>query len=339
MAYLFLMFQDQRILDTISNISTNGESGRLEILAGATQAELSFLDGKLVDARVGHLKGFQAINAIASMRATRFSFDPTFDPLNSSSITSSERLVLQKFFGIQTAVPKAYSEPVAEEAISEDKEEATLVTSNPPEAEVRNPPAYAPAPVYSYQRTLIMAVLAITVLAAVAVLAYLSRERSSSSSAVATKIESASPTVSIPSTPAPAASAPVEQKTEPAQTAQDLSGRWNVVNTVESTSYQSFKNMKIGFALSIDQNGTQFTGKGQKVSENGVSLPPSSRTPIKVQGSINGDRVEATFFEEGATRKSNGRFVWRIDNAGRLNGIFATTAARSSGKSAARREL
>ena len=332
------MFQDQRILDTISRISTNGESGRLEILAGATQAELSFLDGKLVDARVGHLKGFQAINAIASMRATRFSFDPTFDPLTSSSITASERLVLQKFFGIQTVAPKDYSEPIVENAITEDKEEVTLVADNPPEPELRNSPAFAAAPVYSYKRTWIMAVLAIMVLAAVAVLAYLSRERSSSSPAVATKIESASPTVSAPATPAPSVSAPEQQKTE-AHTAQDLSGRWNVVNTVESTSYQSFKNMKIGFALSIDQNGTQFTGKGQKVSENGVSLPPSSRTPIKVQGSINGDRVEATFFEEGAARKSNGRFVWRIDNAGRLNGIFATTAARSSGKSAARREL
>ena len=210
-------------------------------------------------------------------------FDPTFDPLTSSSITASERVVLQKFFGIQTAAPKDYSEPVVEKAITEDKEEAILVTSD---AEVRNPPTFAPAPVYSYQRTLIMAVLAITVLAAVAVLAYLSRERSSSSPAVATKIESASPTVSAPASPAPAASSPVAKNTEPAHTAQDLSGRWNVVNTVESTAYQSYKNMKIGFALSIDQNGTQFTGKGQKVSENGVSLPPSSRTPIKVQGSI-----------------------------------------------------
>jgi len=56
--------------------------------------------------------------------------------------------------------------------------------------------------------------------------------------------------------------------------------------------------------------------------------------------SIDGDRVEAIFFESGALRKTNGRFVWRIDQAsGRLNGTFASTAAGSSGKSAATREL
>ena len=93
--------------------------------------------------------------------------------------------------------------------------------------------------------------------------------------------------------------------------------------------------MKIGFDLSIDQTGSTFTGKGRKVSENGRSLPASSRTPIQVKGSINGDRIEATFIEEGTARKSNGRFEWRIDKSGRLKGNFATTAAGSSGKSAA----
>ena len=94
--------------------------------------------------------------------------------------------------------------------------------------------------------------------------------------------------------------------------------------------------MKIGFDLSIDQTGSTFTGKGRKVSENGRSLPANSRTPIHVQGSINGDRIEATFIEEGSARKSNGKFVWRLDKTGRgLTGNFATTAARSRGKSAA----
>jgi hypothetical protein len=57
-----------------------------------------------------------------------------------------------------------------------------------------------------------------------------------------------------------------------------------------------------------------------------------------VKGSIDGDKVEATFLEEGALRKTNGHFVWRIDKAGRLTGTFVTTAARSSGKSTARKE-
>lgn len=98
--------------------------------------------------------------------------------------------------------------------------------------------------------------------------------------------------------------------------------------------------MKVGFNVSINQSGKDFTGKGEKVSENGQSLPAGSRTPIEVRGTINGDKVEATFSENGATRKTNGRFVWRIDKAsGGLTGTFVSGAARSSGKSAAKKEL
>jgi len=38
-------------------------------------------------------------------------------------------------------------------------------------------------------------------------------------------------------------------------------------------------------------------------------------------------------------RKTNGRFVWRIDKAsGGLKGTFSSTAARTSGKSAATKQ-
>jgi hypothetical protein len=131
-----------------------------------------------------------------------------------------------------------------------------------------------------------------------------------------------------------------ETTAAPHTTAQNLSGKWNIVNTVQTTSYRSFKNLQLGFALSIDQNGNSFTGRGLKVSENGRILPVNSRTPIEVKGSIKGDRVEAVFYEEGTVRKTNGKFVWRLDNAGRgLTGSFNTTAARSSGKSAATKAL
>ena len=121
---------------------------------------------------------------------------------------------------------------------------------------------------------------------------------------------------------------------------ENLTGKWTVVNVVEKTSYRSFKNLEIGFRLAINQTGRTFTAKGEKVSENGRSLPASGRTPIHVTGSINGDRVEATFFEEGALRKTCGRFVWRIEKPGLgLAGTFVSTAARTSGKSAATKEL
>jgi hypothetical protein len=120
----------------------------------------------------------------------------------------------------------------------------------------------------------------------------------------------------------------------------DLTGNWTVVNTVEQTSYQAYKNMRVGFNVSINQSGRDFTGRGEKISENGRSLPAAGRTPIEVKGTIDGDKVEATFSESGAVRKTNGRFVWRIDESnGGLTGTFVSTAARTSGKSAAKKEL
>lgn len=314
------------ILNSIHQITADGASGRLEVLAGAIQGELSFSEGNLVDARVGHLTGFPAINAVVAMRDARFSFDPSFTPLASSSITASERVVLKQFFGIETAATNDYLEPVAEELapvaiVPDATDEVTLVRSN------IDVPAPLPQPSrfsyrFSYQRAVAFAAVAIALIAAAAVLMY-KLNRPTAPSVVAS--------VESPARPAPA---PQPER------ARDLSGKWNIVNTVETTSYNTYKNMKIGFDLSINQTGTTFTGNGRKVTENGRTLAAGSRTPIKVKGSINGDRIEATFFEQGSARNSNGKFVWRIDKAGRgLTGNFATTAARSSGKSAATREM
>ena len=120
---------------------------------------------------------------------------------------------------------------------------------------------------------------------------------------------------------------------------QDLSGEWKVINTVEKTAYKSFGNMELGFRLRIEQTGKDFTARGEKVSENGRNLPAASRTPIRVNGSIQGDKVVATFVEDGTTRRTNGRFIWKLqgENAA-LSGTFVSAAANSSGKSAAIRQ-
>lgn len=330
------------ILNLIHQITANGESGRLEILAGATQGELSFAEGKLVDARLGHLTGFRAINAVAAMRDARFSFDPAFSPLGSSSITASERVVLKQFFGIETAATSEYLEP-AVATVPDDVEEVTLVKSDVRSAGIPTPPP-PHASRFSYRTALAFAVVAMAIMATAAIL--LDRFYAPNSSQVVASVESSARPAPVQqpespvaqSSPANSAPAPVAVKEgkKPLNVVRDLSGKWTVVNSVDTTAYRSFKSMKIGFDLSIDQKGSTFTGKGRKVSENGRSLPANSRTPIQVQGSINGDRIEATFIEEGTARKSNGKFVWRIDKSGRgLTGNFATTAARSRGKSAA----
>jgi len=120
---------------------------------------------------------------------------------------------------------------------------------------------------------------------------------------------------------------------------QDLSGEWKVINTVQKTAYKSFGNMELGFRLRIEQTGKDLTARGEKVSENGRNLPAASRTPIRVNGSIQGDKVVATFVEDGTTRRTNGRFIWKLqgENAA-LSGTFVSAAANSSGKSAAIRQ-
>ncbi len=350
------MSDDRNILNFIRNICANRESGRLEILAGAIQGELSFAEGKLVDARFGHLTGFRAVNALAALQDARFSFDPAFAPIASSLITASERVVLKQFFGIETAATGEYLEPVtvdrpvAEAAplatVPDDVEDITIVRSDVSSAAIPTPPLPPPhAARFSYRTALALAVLVMAVMAAVAI--FMNRSQEPASSQVVASAEPSRPAPAQQPEPSVAQSSPANSAAAPAavkenkktlNAVRDLSGKWTVVNSVDTTAYRSFKNMKIGFDLSIDQKGSTFTGKGRKVSENGRSLPANSRTPIQVQGLIKGDRIEATFIEEGSARKSNGKFVWRIDKSGRaLTGNFATTAARSRGKSAASR--
>ena len=345
---------NKEILELINTLFAQGESGRLDITAGATEGELLFKNGKVVDARMGHLTGFQAINAVASMPNARFDFHPSVAVPASSSITPSERHVLKQFFGIETADEKDFVAPV----ITNEVDEVTII-----KRDVTASPIATPAPPHrALSRAPYLIAFAITVLVvalASAAVFLRSRYRELSSPApVAANIESASPTAPVKETtdekttpaapakttaekkPIPPIPAParVEEKTSP--TADDLSGKWNVVNTVHTTAYKSFQNLQIGFALSINQTGRTFTAQGHKVSENGRSLPASSRTPIQLKGVIDGDKIEATFSEQGAMRKTNGRFVWKIDRAsGGLRGTFASTAAGTSGKSTARREL
>lgn len=337
------------ILQTIGTLAANSETGRLDIFAGAIEGALLFKNGKLVDARVGHLTGFQAVNALASMRDARFHFDPSVAVPSFSPITSSERHVLKQFFGIETYEA---NDDAAAPVTADEVDEATVIKSDVTSAPIEP----LPVPPRARSRAPYLIAFAVSVLiVALATAAVFLRSRYREVIApaqVATNPESVSAPAPAPASvsPAPAsvssAPAPVSAPTETTVSetttppARDLTGKWNVVNTVHTTGYKSFQNLQIGFAVSINQTGRTFTAQGQKISENGRSLPASSRTPIQLQGTIDGDKIEATFFEQGTLRKTSGRFVWKIDPAsGALTGTFASTAARTSGKSTARRDL
>jgi hypothetical protein len=359
--------RDGEALNVIKTLCSNHESGRLLLRAGTTAGAFFFRNGLLVDARVGNLTGFQAINAAASLPDASFSFDSSVVPPAFSSITPSERVVLKQFFGIDTVGPEGFrdDEPVVYDDVEEvsDVDEVTLVGANAPRAEVPlaevpppDVPSAFPYPAFSSAPSRsglgIAAVVFLLAIAAVALLYRFGDYKSPAPVASPSTVEAIQPssppvaepvqpqvtpvnhTASVTRVEHAAPPAPVDRSTS---AAPELTGKWNIVNTVQKTSYNSFNNLKVGFDLSIQQNGEGFTGTGQKVSENGRSLPAGSRTPIHVKGSIHGDRVEATFFEEGTARKTNGRFVWRINRAGALTGTFMTNAARSSGTSTARK--
>jgi hypothetical protein len=124
----------------------------------------------------------------------------------------------------------------------------------------------------------------------------------------------------------------------PAKT-PNLSGEWNIVNTIERTSYPAFANLRIGYHLVITQTGTEFTADGEKVSENGRAMADYERTPIHVTGSVGQNSASASFVEEGLRRKTSGSFEWTLTTDGnQLRGSFTSTAARSSGPSVGTRE-
>ena len=296
------------ILEVIKSIASNQESGRLEIVSSGARGTLLFNDGKLVDARLGSLSGFPAVNAAVALRDVQVSFDHVTPASHLSSITPSERIVLKRFFGIEAAEihePAATAEP-------------ELDWNPAPEPVV--PLNQAPT-IFSLQRLAICLVLLIGL--AIGAVALRSRFKTTQSSApVATVVESQLNPITQP------------EPEKPAANVQDLTGEWHVINTVQSTAYKSFDNMKVGFRLKINQQGKDFTANGEKFSENGQTLPADSRTPIHVTGSIDGDNVVATFVEDGRMRKTNGRFVWKLQNGDHLAGTFVSTAANSSGRSA-----
>lgn len=410
------MKTDFSLLDVIRMLAFHGETGRLEIRADAMSGTFSFEHGKLVDAQMGSLTGFQAVNAAVSLREAHFSFDPSIQPLSFNAFPVNERIVLKRFFGIETAEPRAVNDVPTDEvdwdltpspvvplsevaefngndsqdlANAEEEQVPTVMSDQAPTLpekivrgdadDARLPFEILPSPPARHRIGLsVIILLLLTAVAAFALVRKLSERRQP------TLLAKSNESVSLPAAeqnrnatngeahaavvPAqpnkqvsndssfvaveepvnkragsntPAVREPQVTHPEPeVSSTHDLTGEWRIVNTVNSTSYRSFNNLEIGFRLVISQTGKEFTAKGEKISENGRTLPPSGRTPIEVTGLIEGDRVQATFSEQGSVRKTNGRFVWRVQNSGAvLRGTFASTAARSRGTSAAKKEL
>jgi hypothetical protein len=118
----------------------------------------------------------------------------------------------------------------------------------------------------------------------------------------------------------------------------NLSGRWTIENTVEHTTYSPYLQMRTTFTVAFTQNGNEFSGVGEKSTISGNPVSGHDHTPLKIRGTLDGDRIHATFTEEGVKRETSGAFDWVVSNQGsRWVGTFYSTAAETSGPSVLRR--
>jgi hypothetical protein len=127
------------------------------------------------------------------------------------------------------------------------------------------------------------------------------------------------------------------RETRLATPSEDLSGTWRFVTRVESSTIPSFEGLELGYRIQFAQNGNAVEGTGRKVSENGRMLVAAAQTPIVLTGTVAGERLTITFTEQGARRRSSGRFVLVREDGAAWRGRFSSDAARSSGTALARR--
>ena len=114
-----------------------------------------------------------------------------------------------------------------------------------------------------------------------------------------------------------------------------IAGWWMVTNRIDQSRLASFNDLTLGFHLKLDQNGNRVRGHGVKWHENGRRVAERARTPISVDGTMVGDRLELSFTERGMRRTSHGSFEMQLADDGSLRGRFSSDAARSSGSSEA----
>jgi transcriptional regulator with XRE-family HTH domain len=115
---------------------------------------------------------------------------------------------------------------------------------------------------------------------------------------------------------------------------RNLTGSWSLTTRVEPTDQGAVAALNRGYRLLLRQEGDRISGIGQKWMENGRTIPPGSRTPIRVDGVLEGNRLDLQFTE----RDGNGdTFAMTVGPDGTLSGQFESGAANARGRSVARR--
>lgn len=113
---------------------------------------------------------------------------------------------------------------------------------------------------------------------------------------------------------------------------EDLAGWWELETRIRSSAVERYEGLRLGFRVYLRQDGDRLTGHGEKIQENGRSLPGARRTPIDLEGSVDGREVTLRFTERGAQRESAGtlRLTLTPDRS-TMTGSFRSGAASARG--------
>ena len=110
-----------------------------------------------------------------------------------------------------------------------------------------------------------------------------------------------------------------------------LSGDWMMNTRVESSRLGRYEGLRLGYRVTLRQLGNRISGTGWKVSEDEQTIGAAARTPITFEGTLNDDRLELTFTEQGRRRVTAGKLVLARHSQNAMQGRFSSTAAQSSG--------
>mgnify|MGYP001612079388 CR=1 FL=1 len=123
----------------------------------------------------------------------------------------------------------------------------------------------------------------------------------------------------------------------------NLTGEWEVINTVLETSYNPYLGLKVVWKMHILQNGNNISGSGEKIKDIekiGIEkeLEHSKRDSVEIEGYIENNylrknRLFISVKQDGQLRKTRATYTLYFVDDNNLSGGFISTAADTKGKS------
>jgi hypothetical protein len=122
----------------------------------------------------------------------------------------------------------------------------------------------------------------------------------------------------------------------------NLTGEWKTIVTIEETTYNPFRNLKVEYVIHLIQKGYELSGSGEKIKD---IKPDGSETVFirekRVLVDIEGyserkffgkSKVYLNISEEGRKRETRATYILEFNHNNDLSGVFKSTAGDASGK-------